>query len=107
MKNPDELVQLLVGKHKFKLKGTGRISFHLGCDFFRDDEDVLCMHPKKYIDKMIDGYECMFGEKPRMNVYSPLEKGDHPEVDTSELLEPKKIQMYQSLVGSMQSAVSL
>jgi hypothetical protein len=107
MKDPDELVQLLVGKHKFKLKGTGSIAFHLGCDFFRDDDDVLCMAPRKYIDKMIDGYERMFGEKPKMNVYSPLEKGDHPEVDTSELLEPKQIQMYQSLVGSMQWAVSL
>jgi hypothetical protein len=49
----------------------------------------------------------MFGEKPKMNVTSPLEKGDHPEIDTSELLEPKQIQMYQSLVGSMQWAVSL
>jgi hypothetical protein len=40
-------------------------------------------------------------------VYSPLEKGDHPELDTSELLDPEGIQQYQSLVGSMQWAVSL
>jgi hypothetical protein len=71
MKNPSELVELLVDKHKFKLKGTGSIAFHLGCDFFRDQDDVLCMAPKKYIDKMIDGYERMFGEKPKMNVYFP------------------------------------
>jgi hypothetical protein len=42
-----------------------------------------------------------------MNVSSPLEKGDHPEIDTSALLEPKQVQMYQSLIGSMQWAVSL
>jgi hypothetical protein len=108
MKNPNELVELLVNKHKFKLKGTRSIAaFHLGCDFFHDEDDVLCMAPKKYIEKMIDGYERMFGEKPKMNVTSPLEKGDHPEIDTTELLEPKQIQMYQSLVGSMQWAVSL
>jgi hypothetical protein len=65
------------------------------------------MAPRKYIDKMIDGYERMFGSKPKLNVLSPLEKGDHPEIDTSDLLEPKEIQMYQSLVGSMQWAVSL
>ncbi len=65
------------------------------------------MAPRKYIEKVIDGYERMFGEKPKMNVTSPLEKGDHPEIDTSALLEPKQIQMYQSLIGSMQWAVSL
>ena len=28
----------------------------------------------------------MFGEKPKVNVYSPLEKGYHPELDITELL---------------------
>ena len=107
MKDPNELVKQLVNKHKFKVKGTGSISFHLGCNFFRDEDNVLCMAPKKYIEKMIDRYQRMFGEKPKMNVYSPLEKSDHPEINTSKLLEPKQIQMYQSLVGSMQWAVSL
>jgi hypothetical protein len=63
MEDPNELVKLLVGKHKFKLKGTGSITFHLGCDFFRDESKVLCMAPRKYIEKVIDGYERMFGEK--------------------------------------------
>jgi hypothetical protein len=42
-----------------------------------------------------------------MNVFSPLEKGDHPELDTSELLNDDDVQKYQSLIGSMQWAVSL
>ena len=46
-KNPEGLRELLVSKYKYKLKGTGPISFHLGCDFFRDKNGVLCMAPKK------------------------------------------------------------
>jgi hypothetical protein len=49
----------------------------------------------------------MFGEKPKLNVFSPLEKGDHPEIDTSELLDAQGTQQYQSLVESLQWAVSL
>ena len=29
---------------KFKLKGTGAISYHLGYHFFKDKEGVLCLH---------------------------------------------------------------
>ena len=45
-KNPKEIVDVLETKYKFKLKGTGPISFHLGMDFFHDSDGVLCMTPK-------------------------------------------------------------
>jgi hypothetical protein len=65
------------------------------------------MTPKKYIDRLIANYERMFGEKPKTNVYSPLEKGDHPELDESELLDKEGTNQYQSLIGSLQWAISL
>ena len=63
-----------MGKYIYKLKGTGSISYHLGCELFRDDEVVLCMDPKKYIYKMIDGYIHMFNKKTLSKYKSPLEK---------------------------------
>ena len=99
MADPDAFVDILEEKHGFKLKGTGTISFHLGCDFFRDDDGILCMQPKKYIEKMCDGYTQMFGEKPSHKYAAPLESGDHPELDTSELLDPIGVQQYQSPVS--------
>jgi hypothetical protein len=107
VKDPKSVIDVLMNKHKFKLKGTGPIAFHLGCDFFRDSNGTMCMAPKRYIDKMISTYEQMFGSKPKTNVSSPLEKGDHPEIDTSELLDGKGIQQYQSLIGALQWAVSI
>ena len=40
-KNPKEIVGELQNKHKFNLKGTGPITFHLGCDFNRNDDGAV------------------------------------------------------------------
>jgi hypothetical protein len=106
MADPQEFVDVLEKKHKFKLKGTRTIAFYLGCNFFCDEEGILCMAPKKYIEKMMMGYEQMIGEKPSSKVHSPLEKGDHPELDTSELLDQTGVQQYQLLIRSLQWAIS-
>jgi hypothetical protein len=53
------------------------------------------------------GYKQMFGEKPSTKVHLPLEKGDHPELDTTEHLDQTGVQQYQPLVGSLQWAISL
>ena len=59
MKDPAKFTKLFVEKYKYKLKGTGYIAFHLGCDFCCD---------------------------ARIRYSSPLEKGNHLELDISELL---------------------
>ena len=41
MKNPQEVIDMLKDKYKFKLKGTGRVAFHLGMAFFRDEHGLL------------------------------------------------------------------
>ena len=86
-RNPEEITNTLMEKHDFKLKGAGPIKYHLGCDFFRNERGTLCLSPRKYIEKIIDGYLTIFGVKPKYNIASPLEKKDHPEMDDSELLD--------------------
>ena len=106
-KNPQEITDTLVNTYEFKLKGTGKITFHLGCDFERDEDGILCIKPLKFIEKMEDAYYKHFGSRPNKLVTSPLEKGDHPETDTSPFLDADGIHIYQSLIGSLQWAVSL
>ena len=48
----------------------------------------------------------MFKEKPKF-ASSPLEKGDHPELDDSELLGPEGVTQYMSLMGQLQWLISL
>ena len=106
-RDPKAITDELEGKYSFKLKGTGPISYHLGNDFYRDKEGVLCMAPKKYIERMIDTYFQIFGVKPRTVYTSPLEKGDHPELDASDELDLDGIRNYQSLIGGAQWVISL
>jgi Reverse transcriptase (RNA-dependent DNA polymerase) len=105
-RDPNSIVQTLQEKHKFKLKGVGSLTYHLGCDYFHDMDGTLCYGPRKYIDKIMGQYENMFGCKPR-EYTSPLEKGDHPEVDCSDELDNEGIKRYQTMIGCLQWAVSL
>ena len=73
----------------------------------RDEDKVLCIQPRKYIERMVETYVRLFGEKPKEMYSSPLEKGDHPELDTSNLLDADGIQKFQSMVGAMQWAISI
>ena len=80
--------------------------FHLGCDFFCDKDGNLCYAPNKYIEKILDEYERLFGSKPKQYT-SPLIKGDHPEVDSSDLLDFKMTKIYQSLIGALQWVIQI
>jgi hypothetical protein len=89
------LKQLPSAPYNFKLKGSGELSFHLRCGFERDSDGVICMNPSRYIDKMEDAYKQHFKESPNQKHRSPLVKGDHPKLDTSEFLDQDGIDIYQ------------
>lgn len=105
-KDPLAIVTTLRKKYLLTMKEAGTIHYHLGCDFPRDEAGNLCFSPKGYIVRMVDAYVNMFGCKPK-EYSSPLEKGDHPEIDDSPELDIEDITKYQSLVGQAQWAVSI
>ena len=106
--NPKAIIDALeAGPHSFKLKGTGPTRFHLGCDYFRDEDGVLCAGPRKYITRMQDQYGALFGEKPKQRYKSPIDSNEHPELDTSPLLDLDGITKYQSILGTLQWAITL
>ena len=77
-RNPQHIIDELQAKpHSFKLKGTGPVDFHLGCDCFRDDDGTLCVGPRKCIDRMEQAHKNHFGTTPSQKVQSLLEKKDH------------------------------
>ena len=105
-KDPKVITQTLMDRYKYKLKGVGPLEYHLGMDFGRDPDGTLFFGPKKYIERMMGSYEKLFGELPK-EYAAPLEKNDHPELDTSPLLPEDEITKYQSLIGACQWLVSL
>jgi hypothetical protein len=77
----------------------------LSCDYFRDADGTLCTAPLRYIEKMVEAYERMFGCKPKQNVRS-LEKEITPSYDRS-LLGMDDIKKYQSMIGALQWVVTI
>ena len=107
MKDPQSFIsELKSPKYNYKLKGVGPLNYHLGCNFERDGDGTLRTGPKQYIEKMMDWYESTFGEKAK-TASSPLEKGDHPELDNSDLVDEVGISQYQAMIGQLQWLVSL
>jgi hypothetical protein len=106
MLDPKSFTDTLQKKYNFKLKGTGPIDFHLGQSFSQNDDGEMEITMKRYVDKMIDTYVQLYGEKPR-KALSPHEQNDHLEMDDSPFLGQDKTQQFQSLIGAMQWAVSI
>jgi hypothetical protein len=89
-KDPTKILDILSKNHGIKLKSTGPLPYHLGCDYTRDLDGTLAMGHRKYIEKLIDNYEHMFKDKPK-EALSALEKNEHPKLDVSELLNSEGI----------------
>ena len=53
-KDTKSTIDVLTDKHYFKLKGTGPISYNLGCNFGRNDDGTLNVAPKKYNATIVD-----------------------------------------------------
>jgi hypothetical protein len=75
-------------------------------DLTRVDDGTLCISPMKYIEKRIKNYEKSFGIKPKEFAF-PLEKGDHPELDSLELCNTELVAQYQSTIGSLRGSLLL
>ena len=105
-KDPQSFFTLLTEKYNYQLKGVGPPKYHLGGDFFRDKDGTLAWGAASYAKKILNTFEATFGHKAH-DASSPLPEKDHPELDTSDLLTPKDIKLYQSLIGALQWLVTL
>ena len=93
-------------KYNLKLKGVGPLEYHLGCTYKKDPDGTLAADPRRYVNKILESFERMFKEKPRKS-RPPLEGGDHPELDTSELCDEHQTKQCQTLIGQLQWLISL
>jgi hypothetical protein len=106
LKNPEALIKRLREEYKYKLKGVGSLHYHLGAEYSRDKDGTLAQGSQRYVEKMMSTYKQFFNEKPK-EYASPLEKGDHPELDTSEFVDAEGIAQYQTMVGQCQWVIAL
>ena len=65
------------------------------------------MNPRKYIDQMEEAYVQHFEIKPDKKYRFPLQKGDHPKVDTVPFLDKEGKEIHHLLIGSSQWNVAI
>ena len=85
--NPKELISILKSKYYLKVKGDGPLTYHLGADYFHDPDGTVVCQPKKYNEKLKETYITLFNTEPSNGLKTPLDKNDHPELDTTDILE--------------------
>ena len=100
--SPSAIIDIFKTKYNLKVEGDGKLNYYLGADYFEDPDGTFVSQPKKYIDKLAETYKRLFIEEPPKGHKTPLEKNDHPESNTSEILEGDIAAKYLTLVGQLQ-----
>ena len=105
-KDPQAFCNELKKRYNLKFKVVGPLEYHLGCTYKKDPDGTLAADPRRYVNKILESYERMFKEKPTKS-RPPLEGGDHPELDTSELCDEHQTKQFQTLIGQLQWLISM
>ena len=83
------------------------MSYHLSADYFVDRDGTSVSQPRKFIDKLAETCKRLLNEEPPKAHKTPLDKNDHPELDTSDILEGDLAAKYLRIVGQLQWLVTL
>ena len=79
----------------------------MGADYYHDPDGTLVSQPQKYIEKLKETYVRLFNTEASKGLKTPHEKNDHPELDTSEILEGHEVNHYLTMVGQLQCLITL
>jgi hypothetical protein len=105
--NPDSIIKPLEDIYHYELKGVGIPEFYNGADITRNPITKHWeMSAKTYVLETVKKIEKLLDISLK-NYGSPLEVGDHPELDDTDLLFGEEISLYQMLIGCAQWAVTI
>ena len=65
------------------------------------------LNPRNKFEKLKETYIRRFNTEPSKGLKTPLDKNDHPELDTSEILEGQEVNHYLTMVGQLQWLITL
>ena len=104
---PNLILEPLQKIYNFELKGVGSPEYYSGADVeFDKNIGLWKWSAKTYIKNVCTRLEKLL-EVTLKNYGSPMEAGDHPELDETDLLYGNDISIYQMMIGCAQWAVTL
>ena len=100
MKEPQKFFDDLQGHNVgCTMKGIGKSNYHLGADFFHDDDGTLCFGAQTYFKRLCANFGSLYGEQLK-SVFSPLNHEDHPKLNDSPICGPDDTAKFQSLIDT-------
>ena len=63
-KSLSAIIHIFKTKYNLKVKGDRKLSYHLGANYFEDQDGTIVGQPKKYIDKLAKTYKRLLNEDP-------------------------------------------
>ena len=105
--SPSAIIDIFKTKYNLKVKGDGKLSYHLGADYFEQPDGTFVSQLRKYINKLAETYKRLFNEDPPKGHKTALDKNDLPELDTYAILEGDMAAKYLTMVGQLQWLVTL
>jgi hypothetical protein len=102
-RKPQDIMDTI--KVTYNVKSEGPPDYYLGNDYKKDRKGRWCFGCKRYIKEALTRIESMFGVLVKSTV--PIIAGDHPETDTSELLDDEKHRKFQMLIGILNWIVTI
>jgi hypothetical protein len=106
-RDPTRILETLKSNCGYKMSGVGVPEYYSGADVeFDDVAKCWSISAKTYIRSVVDRIEKLL-DTTFKNYGSPMEAGDHPEMDTTDFIYAQDISIYQMLIGCAQWAVTL
>ena len=116
----EEVMKTIEGLYRLKTdpktgKGYAPPDIYLGaqlsqCEVEDDLQKYWSLSSSKYVNQAVKNVELELekvGQKLNSKVLGPLAQGYKPELDTTDLLDPKRANYYQNLIGVLRWAVEL
>jgi hypothetical protein len=91
-------------KAEYSVRGDGPLEYYLGNDY-KMYNGMYAVGCKKYIKESLRRVAADFGMPPKQS--TPLPQDDHPELDTSPLLNDIQHKKYQMLIGMLNWIVGI
>lgn len=106
-KTPEDVIEPIKQVCGYELKGVGIPEYYNGADVgFDNESQCWSLSAHTYVKNITEKLEKLL-EVHLKNYNSPMETGDHPELDESDLLYGGDITLYQMMIGCAQWAVTL
>jgi Reverse transcriptase (RNA-dependent DNA polymerase) len=101
-RKPQAVMEML--KKVYTIKSEGEPDYYLGNDY-KKIKGRWAIGCKKYLSEALSRVEAMFGVLRKYSI--PLSAGDHPELDTTDLLGDDEHRKYQMLLGMLNWVVTI